>query len=142
MSMLPSRKITAVFIAVFFIGAIIGGLVMMDYTDTRLSRFLNNTGDPESMAARINQKYITDYHLTSDEQSHIAPLVKEMTQQLYQERRQFGTNIISTMDEYHQKIGEQMTPEQRDAYNKVNEDRKKRLNGLLLSDPPPSQGQK
>jgi hypothetical protein len=142
MSMLPSRKITAAFIGVFLIGAIVGGLVIMDYTDTRLSRFLNHTGDPESMAARINQKYRNDYKLSSEEQSRIAPLVKEMTRQLYQERRQFGTNVINTLDEYHQKIAEQMTPEQREVYAKVNEDRKKRMSTLLLDQAPTTPGQK
>jgi len=135
MSFVPSRKIAAAFIGVFLIGTVVGALVMMDYTDKRLSRFFNNTSDPGSMATRINQKYITDYQLTSDEQTRIAPLIKEMTQQLYQERRQFGTEVIGTLDEYHQKISEQMTPEQREVYSKVNEERKKGLSSLLLSDP-------
>jgi len=142
MSMLPSRKITAAFIGVFFVGALVGALIMMDYTDTRLSRFLNHTGDPESMAARINQKYITDYQLSPDEQSRIAPLVKEMTQHLYQERRQFGTAVINTLDEYHQKIGQQMTAEQREIYEKINGDRKKRMSNLLLDQAPSAQEQK
>ena len=140
--MLPSRKITAAFIGVFFIGAMVGGLVVMDYTDTRLSRFINNSRAPEAMAARINQKYLTDYHLTPDEQSRITPIVKEMTQQLYQERRQFGTEIIGTLDEYHQKIGELMTPEQRAAYEKVNADRKKWMSNVLLYQASETQGQK
>ncbi len=136
-SMLPSRKITAAFIGVFLIGAIVGGLIMMDYTDVRLSRFLNRTGDPNAMALRINQKYADDYELTTDEQNRIAPLVKEMAQHLYQERHQFGADILGTLDEYHRKIGEQMTPEQRAAYEKANDERRKRMSSLL-SDPAPS----
>jgi hypothetical protein len=142
MSMLPSRKITAAFAGVFFIGTMIGGLVMMDYTDTRLSRFLNNTSNPEIMAARINQKYRTEYQLTSEEQARIEPLVREMAQHLYQERRQFGADIMGTLDDYHQKIAEQMTPEQRAAYGKVNDERKKRISSLLLNEFSPVQGEK
>lgn len=140
--MLPSRKITAAFIGVFLIGAIVGGLIVMDYTDTRLSRFINNSRAPEANAIRINQKYVKDYQLTPDEQKLIEPLVKEMTQQLYQERRQFGTEIIGTLDEYHQKIGELMTPEQRAAYEKVNAERKKWMSKVLLYQASETQGQK
>lgn len=138
MSTLPSRKVAAAFVGVFLIGAVVGGLAMKDYTDTRLTRFINNTADPASMAARINQKYAHDFQVTPEEQKRIAPLVKEMTQELYQERRQYGTSILATLDTYHQKISEQMTPEQRTAYEKANNERKKWLTDLLLSDQPPA----
>ena len=111
---------------------------MMDYTDTRLSRFISNTGDPASMTARINQKYAHDFQVTPEEQQRIAPLVKEMAQQLYQERRQFGTSVLATLDAYHEKISEQMTPDQRTAYQKANDERKKWLTELLISDLPPT----
>lgn len=140
--MLPSRKVTAAFVGVFLMGTIVGGLFTMDYTDTRLSRFLNHTSDPDSMASRINQKYITDYSLTADEQNRTAPLVKEMAQHLYQERRQFGMDVMNTLDEYHQKIAEQLPPEKREAYQSANEERKKRMSKLLLDAASPSQGQK
>jgi uncharacterized membrane protein len=142
MSMLPSRKVIAAFIGVFLMGAIVGGLVMMDYTDTRLSRFLNHTSNPDAMASRINQKYLNDYQLTLDEQNRTAPFVKEMAQHLYQERRQFGMEVMNTLDEYHQKIAEQLPPEKREAYKKANEERKKRMSSLLLDPTISPQGQK
>jgi len=142
MSTRPSRTVTAAFIGVFLIGVVVGGLAMMDYTDTRFSKFLNHTGDPGSMAARINQKYVTDYHLTPEEQKQIEPLVQEMTLHLNQARHQFGTTIITTLDDYHVKIAEKMTPEQREAYAKANADRKKWMSDLMLADPASDSGQK
>jgi len=143
MSLVLSRKVIAAFVGVFFMGAGVGALVMKDFSAQRISNFINYTGDPASNAARINQKYVHDYHLTAEEQARIAPLVREMTQHLYEERRQFGVAIIKTLDDYHEKISVQMTPEQSAAYSKVNEERKKWLTNLLLSDPTPTaQGQK
>lgn len=147
MSILPSRKVTAAFIAVFLIGTLVGVFSTIDYlqmqNDAKLSLFMKRTNDPVSMAARINQKYATDYQLTPDEQSRIAPLTKEMAEHLYQVRHQFGVDIVATLNDYHEKIGEQMTPEHRAAYEKANEDRKTRMNALLQLDTnAPDQGQK
>ncbi|MCE0483477.1 MAG: hypothetical protein LV479_04475 [Methylacidiphilales bacterium] len=133
--MLPSRKITATFIGVFLIGAMAGSLITWDFSDMRFSRFLNRTSDPDSMAARINQKYASDYHLTPEEQTKIAPLTKEMAQQLYQVRSRFANDVITTMNDYHQKIAEQMDPDHRTAYEQANIDRMKRMNNLLMTDP-------
>ena len=140
--MLPSRKITAAFVGVFLIGAMVGALVMMSYTDTRLLRFMDSSGDPDAMAAAINQKYIKQYNLTPDEQNRIGPIVREMTEHLYQERHQFGSQVIVTLDDYHQKIRELMTPEQRAAYDKVNDERKKWMSSRLLEQTSGARGQK
>jgi len=143
MAMLPARKIIAAFIGVFLMGALVGWLVALDLTDTKLSHFFQTTSDPDSMAARINQKYVKDYQLTPDEQSRIAPLTEEMTRQLYQDKRQFGIGVMATLDDYHGKIAEQMTPDQRALYEKANDERKKRMNSMLLLDQTsPAQGQK
>jgi hypothetical protein len=138
MSILPSRKVAATFVGVFLIGAVVGGLFVTAFQDMRLSQFLVRTGDPKSMASRINQKYVTEYHLTPDEMTKIAPLTAEMTQQLYVTRRKFGVDIIATLDDYHRKIGEQMLPEHRDAFDQANVERRKRMSAVLLLDPTPA----
>jgi len=135
MGLFPLRKVTASFIGVFIIGVVVGWLNATNLANTKFAGFLNRTNDPVSMVNRINQKYITEYQLTPEEQARIAPLTKEMAQHLYQLRHQFGTDIIATLDEYHQKVAEQMTPEQREVYAKANEDRKNRMVSLLLADP-------
>ena len=141
--MLPSRKITAAFIAIFFIGAMAGAIIEWDLTDSKLPNFLKKTGDPASMADRINKRNAKDYQLTPDQQSRIEPLTKEMTERLYQLRHQFGVDVISTLDDYHGKVAEQMTPAQREAYGKANEERKKRMSEMLLPDQSsPAQTQK
>lgn len=138
MSMLPSRKIIGEFIAVFVIGAIVGGLVMWDCTGSDLSKFMTKTNDPDVLAAKIYAKYRDEYHLSEDELARIQPLIKEMAQHIYQIRHQFGVDIISTGDDYHKKIAEQLSPEHRASYEKAMEDRKKVTSAMLQLDQTPS----
>jgi hypothetical protein len=140
-----SRKIAGEFAALFLIGAVVGGLVMWDYTsDTEMTKFMTKTNDSDSvMVARINQKYISEYHLSQDEIDRIQPTVKEMAQRMSHIRHQFGVDIISTYSDYHDRISAQLTPEHRDAYDKASIERKKQLSDLLKLDQSPSdQGQK
>jgi hypothetical protein len=99
-------------------------------------KFMTSTTDPKSMAVRINQKYVEEYHLSADEQKRIAPLTQEMTQRLYVLRHQFGVDIIAAIDDYHAKIAEQMSPDHRAAYQAAYAARKKRMSAMLLPDQP------
>ncbi len=132
--MLPSRKLVAAFTGVFIIGGIVGALLFWTFQDARLSHFFYLTSDPKSMAARIGTKYAKECSLTPEEQTRIAPLTAEMTQHLFNIRRQFGIDIVSTLKDYHQKIGEEMTPDHRQIFQQANEDREKRMSSLLLLD--------
>ena len=112
-------------------------------SDAKLSQFMSRTNDPEQMIVRINEKYREDYHLTQEELDRIQPLVKEMARHVGQIRRQFGTDILATLDTYHQKIAEQLTSEHRAAYEKANEEHRKQISKmLLLEQNPPDQGAK
>lgn len=144
MIMRPTRKIIADFVGVFLIGALAGGFVTWSFTDTQLSTFMTKTAaTPDSMVARMNKKYVDDYHLTPDELNRIQPTVKEMAQNIYQVRHQFGLDIMAALDKYHQEIAEQLTPEHRAVFEKAIAERKKKLNGLLLLDQgSPSEGSK
>ena len=144
MSMRPTRKIITEFIGVFLIGAVAGGLVTWSSTDRQLSTFMSRTNNgPDSMVARITKKYADEYHLTPDELNRIQPEIKEMAQHIYQVRHQFGVDIMATMEEYHQKIAEQLTPEHREAYEKTIAEHDKKLGSILLPDQSsPNQGSK
>jgi uncharacterized membrane protein len=139
-----SRKIIAEFIGVFLMGGVAGGLLTWCYTDTQLSSFMTKVADkPDTIVARINKKYTDTYHLTPQELQSIQPEINDMALHMSQIRRQFGVDILSTMDTYHQQIAAQLTPEHRDAYLKSTEARKKQLTSLLLPDQDsPNQGQK
>jgi hypothetical protein len=143
-AMRVSRKLIGEFAAVFLIGAIVGGLLVWDYTDTTLSRFMSKSSDPDSVIVnRINQKYVQEYHLSPDELNRIQPLIKEMAQHTSQIRRQFGVDILANLDDYHEKIAQQLTPEHRAAYEKAIQEKRKQLSALLLPDQDsPDQGQK
>src|SRR5476651_207020 len=134
-----TRKIVVEFIGVFLIGALAGGLVTWSYTDTQLTTFMSRTNNPDSMVARMNKKYTDEYHLTADELSRIQPTIKEMAQHVYQVRHQFGVDIMSTLDDYHQKIAEQLTPEHRVVYEKAIAERRQKLNSMLIDQSSPTQ---
>ncbi len=136
-TLVSSRKAAAAFFGVFLIGVLVGALNVAIFRNASVPRLLTSTGDPKSMAERIDHKYASELHLSADEQKRIAPLIREMTQHLYLVRRQFGVDIIATLDDYHAKIAEQMTPEHRAAYEKANVERKQRLSTVLLLNPEP-----
>ena len=133
--LLPSRKIAGEFAAVFFIGVLVGGLLVWDYTDRELTKFMNKTNESDSvMVERIDRKYVDEYHLTPDELSRIQPTIKEMAQHMSHIRRQFGIDIVSTYSDYHEKIAQQLTPEHRAAYEQATAERKKQISSLLQLD--------
>jgi uncharacterized membrane protein len=134
--MRPTSKIIAEFVAVFLIGALAGALVMRwSYTESQVTTFMNKTADkPEAMVARMNKRYIDEFHLTPDEMNKIQPTVLEMAQNIYQIRRQFGTDMIAALDKYHAEVAAQLTPEHRAIYEQAMADRHKILSGVLLPD--------
>jgi hypothetical protein len=136
--MKPSRKVVAAFVAVFVMGAIVGVLNESLFYDMRFPRFLSGTNDPASMTTRINQNLVKKYNLSDDQQKKIAPLTQAMAQRLYQLRRQFGADFIATLDDYHEKVAAEMTPNQRADYAKLNEERRKRAMDMLLPDQAPA----
>jgi hypothetical protein len=134
--MILTRKIVGEFAAVFLIGVVVGSLIMWDVaSDTELTKLMSKTNDSDSvMVARINKKYVDEYHLTPDEIDRIQPLVKEMAQKMSHIRKQFGTDIITVFTDYHEKIAAQLTPEHRDAYLKASAERKKQISEALKID--------
>jgi len=141
--MRPTRKIVAEFVGVFLIGALAGGLVEWSITDTQISSFMSRTANPDTLVARLNKKYTDEYHLTPDELNRIQPTINELAQHTYQVRHQFGLDIMTSFDDYHQKIAAQLTPEHRAVYEKATAERRKILSSLLLPDQSsPSQGAK
>jgi uncharacterized membrane protein len=132
--MASSRKIIADFIGVFVIGALAGGLITWCYTDTQLTNFMSRTNNPDVFVARVNKKYVEDYHLSPEELAKIQPLIHQMAQDIYKVRHQFGLDIISTLDNYHAQIAAQLTPEHRALYEAKMAERKQQLSALLLID--------
>jgi hypothetical protein len=132
-----SRRIIAAFIGVFLIGAVAGGLVEQTFRDARLSSFLSRTENPDRLESHITQRLSHDYNLSAAEQARINPLTKEVAQQVYQERRQFGANVLDLMDTYHKKVEASMDPDHRPAYEQDIRKRQQKLADLLLLDANP-----
>lgn len=137
--MSPSRKIIAEFVGVFFIGALAGGLVTWRVTDgqmteSQISAAMNRWNNPDKLVERINQKYADEFHLTPDEMAKVQPLVRQLAQDVYKIRHQFGLDILATLDRDHEAIAAQLTPEHRAVYEAKMADRHKELNALLLGD--------
>jgi hypothetical protein len=130
--MIPSRKLAAMFLCVFVLGAAAGALLEINFADPRFSTFLNKTSDPTALAQRVDKRLISQFQLDADEQKRIAPLTQEMAQNLYQLRRKFATDVFAITDAAHQKIAAQMTPAQRDAYVKDLVARRQRAVAVLM----------
>jgi hypothetical protein len=130
--MLSTRKLAAMFVCVFVLGGAAGALLTMNFGTVRFSDFLNRTNDPAALAQRIDTKLTAQYQLDTDEQARIAPPAKEMARNLYVLRHQFATDVLATIDASHQKIGAQMSPAHREAYEKDNLDRHKRAARMLM----------
>lgn len=139
--MMPlSRKLAAMFACVFVLGGISGALISMNYGTLRFADFLNRTGDPASLAQRINTKLVSQYRLGADEQARIAPLSREMAQNLYALRQKFGVDVLASIDASHEKIAAQMSPAHRAAYQKDNLDRHQRAASMLMPTSTPATG--
>ena len=113
---IPSRKLAAMFLCVFLLGGLAGGLIVYDMSPMRFSDFLNRTGDPDDIAHRVDRKLAAQYHLDAAEQARIAPVTHELGQNLFRLRLNFARDVLATLDAAHVKIAAQMTPEQRAAY--------------------------
>jgi hypothetical protein len=134
--MIPSRKLAAMFLCVFILGAAAGALLAINFADPRFSTFLNKTNDPTALAQRVDKRLASQFNLDPDEQARITPLTKDMAQNLYQLRVKFATDVLATIDSAHEKIAAQMTPDQRAAYIKDNEGRRQRALAVLMPSAP------
>jgi hypothetical protein len=141
--MSSSRKIIAEFIGVFLVGALVGGLVTWSFADTKLSMAMSRWNNPQKLEQRITDKYVNEYHLSPDEMARIQPLIKQLAQDLYKVRHQFGLDVVNTLDRDHAAIAAQLTPDHRSAYEAQMKERHDQLSSLLLSDQDsPEAGQK
>jgi len=127
--MANSRKLIAEFIGVFLIGGLAGGLLTSSLSETPLTTAMSRWNKPDALEARINAKYEHDYQLTPDEMAKIKPLTKQLAQDLYKIRHQFGVDIVSTLNHDHAAIAEQ-----RAAYESKTTELTNKLSADLLGD--------
>jgi hypothetical protein len=139
--MIPSRKLAAMFLCVFLLGAVGGAILAINFADPRFSTFLNRTSDPAALAQRLDRKLASQYRLDADEQARIAPLTKKMAQNLYELRRKFAEAVLASLDASHQEIGAQMNPTHRAAYARDNVGRHQRAVAMLMPPAPSAAAQ-
>jgi hypothetical protein len=138
-----SRKLIAEFLGVFLIGAVAGGLLTSSFSDTQLTTAMSHWNNPDALEARINSKYEQDYQLTPDEMEKIKPLTKQLAQDLYKIRHQFGVDIVDTLNRDHEAIAAQLTPEHRETYEAKMTNLTGKLGAALVGDQSsPTPGQK
>ena len=141
--MANTRKLVAQFVGVFVIGALVGGLLTNSLSDTSLTTAMSHWNNADALEARINAKYANDYQLTPEELEKIKPLTKQLAQDLYKIRHQFGVDIVDTLNRDHAAIAAQLNPEHRATYEAKMTDRTGKLSAALLGDQSsPTQGQK
>jgi hypothetical protein len=141
--MANTRKLVAQFVGVFVIGALAGGLLTNSLSDTSLTMAMSHWNNADALEARIYAKYASDYQLTPEELQKIKPLTKQLAQDLYKIRHQFGVDVVDTLNRDHAAIAAQLNPEHRAAYEAKMTDRTGKLSAALLGDQSsPTQGQK
>ncbi len=132
--MANTRKLVAQFVGVFVIGALAGGLMTYSVSDTSLATAMSRWNNADTLEARINAKYAKDYQLTPDELDKIKPLTKQLAQELYKIRHQFGLDVVDTLNRDHAAIAAQLTPEHRAVYEAKMASLTGKLNTALLGD--------
>jgi uncharacterized membrane protein len=141
--MANTRKLIAQFLGVFVIGALAGGLISYTFPDTSLATAMSRWNNADSLESRINAKYANEYHLTPDEMEKIKPLTKQLAQDIYKIRHQFGVDMVDTLNRDHAAIAAQLTPEHKAAYEAKMTDVTSKISTALMGDQSsPSQGQK
>jgi hypothetical protein len=141
--MANTRKLIAQFLGVFVIGALAGGLISYTLPDSSLATAMSRWNNADSLEARINSKYVNEYHLTPDEMEKIKPLTKQLAQDIYKIRHQFGVDMVDTLNRDHAAIAAQLTPEHKAAYEAKMTDVTGKISTALIGDQSsPTQGQK
>jgi len=142
-AMANTRILIAQFVGVFVIGALAGGMMSYSFSDTSLAKAMNRWNNADTLEAVIDAKYAKDYQLTPDELAKIKPLTKQLAQDLYRIRHQFGVDIIDTLNRDHAAIANQLSPEHRAAYQSKMTGLTGKLSAALLGDQSsPTQDQK
>jgi hypothetical protein len=132
--MVHSRKLIAEFLGVFLIGVAAGAVLISSRSDAQLIAAMGHWNDPDTLEARISAKYANEYHLSPEEIEKIKPLTKELAQDLYKVRHQFGVDILNTLNRDHAAISAQLTPEHRNAFEAKTADWTGKLSAALLGD--------
>jgi Spy/CpxP family protein refolding chaperone len=108
-------KLIAGFVLVFVAGGITGAAVGGMYA----RRHFFALHHPERIGTRMKERLRTELNLTPEQLTKISPIIDKTAVQLREIRRETGRRVHQTMADAHQQIAANLTDEQRDKLQQI-----------------------
>ena len=110
-------KLIAGFILVFVAGGISGAFLGGLYARHLFFGFHH----PEEIGARMKERLRTELNLTPEQVAKISPIIDKMALQLREIRRETARNVHETIAEAHRRMAANLTDEQRQKLQQIEE---------------------
>jgi gas vesicle protein len=128
-------KLIAGFLLVFVAGGLTGGFIGAHHARNFFLGPPHSHGLPERMRERLRRQL----ELTPDQVSKISPIIDQTSSKLEAIRIETAQRVRATLEESHRQIAPQLTPEQREKLEKMEQMHKKRMRHHGF--PAPEQGE-
>jgi Spy/CpxP family protein refolding chaperone len=125
-------KLIAGFILVFVAGAISGAFLGGLYARHLFFGFHH----PEQIGARMKERLRTELKLTPEQVAKISPIIDKTAAQLRDIRRETGRRVHETMAEAHRQMAANLTDEQRQKLQQIEERHRRWRHHRFLQEPP------
>jgi gas vesicle protein len=128
-------KLIAGFLLVFVAGGLTGGFIGAHHARHFFLGPPHSHGLPERMREHLRRQL----ELTPDQVSKISPIIDQTSSKLEAIRIETAQRVGATLEESHRQIAPQLTPEQREKLEKMEQMHKKRMRHHGF--PAPEQGE-
>ena len=118
-------KLIAGFILVFVAGGITGAFVGGSYARHHFLAFHR----PELIAGRMKERLRTELNLTPEQVAKISPIIDKTAAELRDIRRNTARRVHETMAEAHRQMAVNLTDEQRQKLQQIQERHRRRHHG-------------
>jgi Spy/CpxP family protein refolding chaperone len=126
-------KLIAGFILVFVAGGISGALLGGLYARHLFFGFHN----PEQIAARMKERLRAELNLTPEQAAKISPIIDNTAIQLREIRRETARRVHETIAESHRQMAANLTDEQRQKLQQIEERHRRLRHGRFPHELPP-----
>ena len=126
-------KLIAGFILVFVAGGISGAFFGGLYAHHLFFGFHR----PELIGARMKERLRTELKLTPDQVAKISPIIDKTVAQLRDIRRETGRRVHETIAESHRQMAANLTDEQRQKLQQIEERHRRWRHHRFPQEPPP-----
>lgn len=111
--------LTAIFVVGMLAGGVTGGLAGYRFGTQHLVR----PPAPETMAASVKQRLAQDLRLSPEQQQQVSPIVDHYVIEMNEVHSNTVERAINVIRDMHQRVGEVLTPGQRDRLQQLESER-------------------